>query len=114
MPKAQLRPRNITLLLVLAGVALAGALTYLRTPSSFAKPLLAAGAGDWPMYGHDQSRTNFNPAETAINRNTVANLQQLWQANIGSNGVAPSGAPSVANGQVYVASSIASGPNFFA
>ena len=65
------------------------------------------------MYGHDQSRTNFNAAETAINRDTVANLTPRWQARVGSNGVAPSGAPSVANGRVYVASSVASGPNFF-
>jgi outer membrane protein assembly factor BamB len=101
-------------LIITAALALAGALAYAHGSNVTAGPLPAAGAGDWPMYGHDQSRTNFNSAETAINHNTVADLKQLWQANIGSNGVAPSGAPSVANGKVYVASSVASGPNYFA
>jgi outer membrane protein assembly factor BamB len=66
------------------------------------------------MYGHDQSRTNYNAAEQAINHNSMGNLQQLWQANVGSNGVAPSGAPIVSDGHVYVASSVINPPNFFA
>lgn len=114
MPKAQSKMRNARLIITLAAFALAGALAYPHIQATGANPLQASGMGDWPMYGHDPARTNFNLAETAINRNTVDNLRSLWQANLGSNGVAPSGAPSVANGRVYVASSVANGPNFFA
>ena len=75
-------------------------------------PLLATG--DWPMYGHDPSHTSYNPAETLISSGNLGQLVSRWQANVGTNGVPAAGAPSVANGRVYVGSSIASGPNFFA
>ncbi len=71
-------------------------------------------SGDWPMYGHDWSRTNYNPNETSINAGNVGQLVQRWQVNIGSNGTAPSGAPSVANGKVFVGSSVATAQDFFA
>ncbi len=80
-------------------------------PPTFALP------GDWPMYGHDVSRTNYNPDETTISAVNVAQLTQSWQVNIQTNGTPPSGAPSVADGVVYVGSSITSTaqiPNFFA
>ncbi len=106
---------------VLIPLTLVGALLYAPTAPALATTAslisavgAAVGNGDWPMYGHDPARTNFNPAETAINRSTVDSLRQIWQANIGSNGVAPSGASSVANGRVYVASSVAGSANFFA
>ena len=70
--------------------------------------------GDWPMYGHDVSRTNFNPDEHSINAGNVGQLVQRWQAFIGSNGTGPFSAPSVANGRVYVGSSVSSGNDFFA
>src|SRR6478609_11331450 len=41
-----------------------------------ALPLTAAApaaAGDWPMYGHDAARTNYNAAETAL---SAANVDQ--------------------------------------
>lgn len=70
--------------------------------------------GDWPMYGHDPARTNFNPVETILSPDTVGKLVPRWQADIGT-GVAPtSSAPSVANGRVYVGSSTTTGPNFYA
>src|SRR5438045_4605489 len=77
-------------------------------------PLAPYVAGDWPMYGHDVSRTNYNPDETTISSGNVGQLIQRWQVNIGSNGTPPSGAPSVANGKVYVGSSVATGNDFFA
>src|SRR5439155_12892798 len=40
--------------------------------------------GDWPMYGHDVSRTNYNPDETTINSGNVSQLVQRWQVNIGT------------------------------
>jgi outer membrane protein assembly factor BamB len=70
--------------------------------------------GDWPTYGHDVSRTSYNPFETSIGPGNVGDLTQAWQANIGMGSIAPSGAPSVANGKVYVGSSVATGDNFFA
>src|SRR5438105_3411465 len=78
------------------------------------KPSLPTSAGDWPMYGHDISRTNFNPAETAINASNVSQLAPRWQAFIGSGAYPTSSGPSVANGRVYVGSSVATGNNFFA
>src|SRR4051812_18627075 len=98
-------------LMVLVTLALVGAGAGVRALAAGATLQPAASAGDWPMYGHDPARTNFNPAETVITRATVANLVPRWQAQVGSNGVAPSGAPSVADGRVYVASSVATGPN---
>ena len=83
-----------------------------------AQPVIAAGAagtgGDWPMYGYDGARTNYNPAETTISATNAAQLAPRWQADIGAGAGPPSGAPSVAAGRVYVASSATSGPNFFA
>jgi len=116
MAKGFLKRRNARVLLSLATLALISTLAYTLMPATIANPTpaVAAGNGDWPMYGYDQSRTNYNPAETAISHSTVNNLQQLWQANVGSNGVAPSGAPIVSNGRVYVVSSTANGPDFFA
>ena len=73
-----------------------------------------APGGDWPMYGHDAARTNYNPAETSISAANAAQLAPRWQADIGAGAGPPSGAPSVAAGHVYVAGSATSGPNFFA
>ena len=47
--------------------------------------------GDWPMYGHDVSRTNYNPDETIINAGNAGQLVQRWQMPIGSNGTPVSG-----------------------
>jgi outer membrane protein assembly factor BamB len=105
---AKIRALGLALMAGAAGAALASS----GRPGTAAP--VAAGAGDWPMYGHDTARTNANPAETQLTAGNVAGLAQRWQINIGSNGTDPSGAPSVANGRVYVGSSAPSGPNFFA
>ena len=120
MSRRQLNRTNLRSVIIMIILVLASAVAFQHLPLASADgpaakvPAASLAPGDWPMYGYDQSRTNFNPAETAINKGTVGNLKPLWQAHVGSNGVAPSGAPSVANGRVYVASSVASGPNFFA
>ena len=67
------------------------------------------------MYGHDPSRTNFNPVEKALGIDNVDQLVQRWQSpDLGSNGNASSSAPVVANGKVYVGSSAPTGDNYFA
>jgi len=66
------------------------------------------------MFGFDLSHTSFNPAETSVSSETVADLAPRWQAEIGTNGTPPFVAPTVANGIVYVGSSVSSGDNFFA
>jgi hypothetical protein len=71
-------------------------------------------SGDWPMYGRDFSRTNYNPDETTLSSSNVAQWVSRWQVNIGSNGTPPSGAPSVSNGKVFVGSSVAAGNDYFA
>ena len=76
-------------------------------------PVLVA-ADDWPMYGHDPGRTNNNPAETLLTADNVGQLVARWQVDIGWSGAPPSGAPSVANGRVFVGSSVPDGANFFA
>jgi outer membrane protein assembly factor BamB len=68
------------------------------------------------MYGHDPQHTSYNPDETIISPANVGILAQAWQAPIG---VGPLGypafsAPSVANGKVYIASSVSTGDNFLA
>ncbi len=73
-----------------------------------------ADPADWPMYGHDYQRTNFNPSETTIGAGNVGQLVQRWQANVGTGSTATSAAPSISNGVVYVGSSASSGNNFFA
>src|SRR5437773_1969090 len=60
-----------------------------------------ADPGDWPMYGHDPSRTNYNPAETTISSANVDQLISRWQVllpNIPDSLSAST--PSIANGRV--------------
>jgi outer membrane protein assembly factor BamB len=81
-------------------------------PGSYG-PQPTPNPGDWPMYGRDLQRTNFNPDETAINAGNVNQLVERWRFNLG-NTSPTSGAPSVANGRIYAGSSITTGDNFFA
>jgi outer membrane protein assembly factor BamB len=72
------------------------------------------------MYGYDLSRTNYNPAETAISAANVTQLVPRWQAPLGYGAIPDlsafpsSSAPVVADGRVFVGSSVDSGPNYFA
>ena len=79
-------------------------------PNGWALP---ADAGDWPLYGHDVSRTSYNPAETVIGAGNLSQVAPRWQANVGMSTFPSSSSPSIANGKVYVGSSKSSGPNFF-
>jgi outer membrane protein assembly factor BamB len=70
--------------------------------------------GDWPVYGHDASRTNCNSGETAISLSTVSKLAPAWQFDVGLGDQPTSSGPVVSNGVVYVGSSVFSGNNYFA
>ncbi|MFL5732779.1 MAG: PQQ-binding-like beta-propeller repeat protein, partial [Chloroflexia bacterium] len=70
--------------------------------------------GDWPTYGHDVSRTNFNPDETLINILNVSQLVQRWQGSVPMASTTTSSSPSVSGGRVFVGASVTSGNNFFA
>ncbi len=86
------------------------------TPTLDADPGAGSLPGDWPMYGHDPQRTNYNPDENTLNAANVGLLTQAWQGTIGigASGNPAFSAPSVANGRVFVASSYDQGNNFFA
>src|SRR5579859_863282 len=99
---------------VLVSVALVGLLGMTSAAAPAPRPGAPTAAGDWPMYGHDPQHTSYNAVETTISAANLAQLISRWQFNVGSNGTPPSGAPSVANGRVYVGSSTGTGPNFFA
>jgi polyvinyl alcohol dehydrogenase (cytochrome) len=55
-------------------------------------------AGDWPTYGYDNARDNFNAAETIITPSTAPQLKQKW-AHAGANGISDQIA--AVNGVVY-------------
>src|SRR5690348_9498214 len=109
--------RRLALVALLALLALAGGAGVAAYPArdtaprASAPPAQPVATGDWPTYGHDNARTNYNPDETTIAAGNVAQLVQRWQVNIGSNGTATSAAPSVSDGRVFVASSAASPAN---
>jgi len=106
-------PRGVpALMLVLTLVLMNGAVQ--ANPVLPVAASAPAAAGDWPMYGHDAARTNYNPAETTISAANVDQLVQRWEYHTGSGASLTSSAPSVANGRVYVGTSVASGDNFFA
>src|SRR3954447_7982552 len=118
-----MRPRRIFSLLtvlvsMLALTVLPGAAgaTVPLYPEPAAKRLYIAphtNPGDWPTYGHDVSRTSFNPDETLLNAGNVSQMVQRWQANVNNSNSPTSGTPSVSGGKVFVGSSIASGNNNF-
>jgi outer membrane protein assembly factor BamB len=83
------------------------------TPAPSPTPTPAAGDTDWPMYGHDLSRTSYNAGERAISAGNVDQLKPLFRANVGIGDLPSSSGPVVAKGKVYVGSSVPSGPNYF-
>lgn len=66
------------------------------------------------MYGHDPQRTNNNAGEKAITTANAGSLAARWAVDLGTSAVPSNSAPIVANGHVYVGSSVATGNNFSA
>jgi outer membrane protein assembly factor BamB len=109
-----LRALGLTALAVLA-FAIPAARDVRSVPLQQIPTDAAFRPGDWPMYGRDPQHTSRNPDEAAISADNVHVLVERWQtADLGSNGAPPSGAPVVANGKVFVTSSVPSGDNLFA
>lgn len=102
---------GLAILLIPAGASVSRASAPLNS-RHYVVPTVAPG--EWPMYGHDVSRTNFNPDETSISEATVGSLTQGWQQFVGNNGTSSSSAPSISGGRVFVGSSASSGPDFYA
>ncbi|HEX9990527.1 MAG TPA: PQQ-binding-like beta-propeller repeat protein [Chloroflexia bacterium] len=83
--------------------------------ASYSQATSAFAPGDWPMYGHDPAHTSYNPDESSISAQNVQWLVPRWQSpDLGSGASPPSGAPTVANGKVFIGSSAPEGNNFFA
>src|SRR5689334_17168247 len=101
-----MKARSILVVAAVASLMLVSILAANAAAPWAEKPAKDAPAanGDWPMYGHDPSRTAYNPAETIITPANVRNLVARWQVNIGEGAAPAYSAPSVANGKVYVAS----------
>ncbi|WOH53363.1 membrane-bound PQQ-dependent dehydrogenase, glucose/quinate/shikimate family [Bradyrhizobium sp. sBnM-33] len=60
------------------------------SPSRLAQPLASIGHSDWPAFGNDQGGTRFSPL-SEINASNVAQLEKIWEADLGPLGARPNG-----------------------
>ncbi len=84
----------VGILVMVATVFLVPALLGIRAAASEQ----FTAAGDWPTYGYDNARDNFNAAETIITPATAPQLKQKW-AHAGNNGISDQIA--AVNGNAY-------------
>src|SRR2546429_469290 len=63
---------------------------------------LSASAEDWPMYHFKPTHSGFNRAETAITRDNVKFLTQLWTGTVAGSILESS--PVVSKGLVFIGS----------
>jgi outer membrane protein assembly factor BamB len=68
---------------------------------------------DWPSYGHDASRSGHARSETKLDAANVGGLVERFHVEIGMGPIASSSGPVIADGRVYVGSSVATGDNYF-
>src|SRR3569832_151164 len=97
-------PLIIVSLMALSGWIVGSASGRAAIPA--AQPAPGTSAGDWPMYGGAPSRTSTNLDETAINAGNAGQLVQRWQAAVGQGQDDALSGPSIANGRVYIGSSV--------
>jgi outer membrane protein assembly factor BamB len=64
------------------------------------------------MYGHDPSRTSYNPGEKALTLATVGRLAPRFHVFVGMGAVPSSSGPVVGHGRVCVGSSVDDGENY--
>jgi outer membrane protein assembly factor BamB len=96
---------------MLSGLVAACGTSETATPTP--SPTPPPGSSDWPMYGHDLSRTNYNAAEKSLTVDNVPRLVQRFTAPVGLGSLPSSSGPVVADGRVCVGSSVATGDNYF-
>ena len=106
--------RSLLVLALAASVLLPACGASSPSPGASPSPTVPAVADAWPMYGHDLQRTNYTPAEQTINAANAGTLVASWAVDLGTSAVPSNSAPTVADGRVFVGSSVASGPNFSA
>jgi polyvinyl alcohol dehydrogenase (cytochrome) len=90
---------SLLLAVTTAAVACSGSSSESRPPSSTAAAPAGSGECDWPMWGHNLSRTFAYPCATAISPETVGDLQQAWFFNTDD---VVTATPAVADGVLYV------------
>jgi outer membrane protein assembly factor BamB len=76
-------------------------------------PSPSPGKGDWPMYGHDPSRSGANPPESVIDAANLGALAPRFQARLGMGELPSSSGPVLAEGRVCAGSSVPRGKNYF-
>jgi len=101
------RTAATTLLLLTA----CGTAPAARTPAAAAS---VTATSDWPTYGYDVTRSGTNLGETQLVKERAPALRPLWQAEIGMGRRASFSTPTVADGTVFLGSSVEEGDNFFA
>ena len=104
--------RQRLLLLALAGYLSACGSDGITTPAPSPTPA-PAGSRDWPMYGHDAGRTNYNAGEKSITPANVAQLRPRFHAVVGMGDIPSSSGPVMADGRVCAGSSVPQGNNYF-
>ncbi|HEX4014936.1 MAG TPA: PQQ-binding-like beta-propeller repeat protein [Candidatus Cybelea sp.] len=57
--------------------------TWAAVAGLFFATMLPAAAADWPLFGFDSARSNFNSAERTLTRHNVGHLRERWQTALG-------------------------------
>jgi outer membrane protein assembly factor BamB len=99
------------LLLASALLSACGSNDNMTTPTPSPSP--PPGSRDWPMYGHDNSRTGYNAGEKTLTAANVSSLAPRFHATLGMGDLPSSSGPVMADGRVCAGSSIGGGDNYF-
>lgn len=100
-------------LLVLLASVLLPACGNDNTTTPTPSPSPPAGSRDWPMYGHDNSRTGYNAGEKSLTAANIASLTPRFRATLGIGALPSSSGPVMADGRVCAGSSVGVGDNYF-
>lgn len=82
----------------------------MATPTPSPSP--PAGSRDWPMYGHDTSRTSYNAGERTLTAANIGTLAPRFHATLGIGDLPSSSGPVMADGRVCAGSSVGGGDNY--
>jgi polyvinyl alcohol dehydrogenase (cytochrome) len=106
--------RRVPAALALLGLFVSGVVA--GAPARAASCAPAAEGGDWPLYGHDLANTRTQPLEDTIGTGNVGSLTKKWTfaAVDDLGGGAVTSTPVVADGCVFVTSSVTQAGEIFA